>query len=350
MGHDRRRFLEAAGAVGLASLAGCVDGFGADVDAELNIGVVYATGGLGDDSFNDMAKQGLEAAASEFDLAFEETQPESDSEFSSAQRNFAESGDYDLICCIGYAQQDALSENAPEYPDQNFIIVDESVDADNVRSYEFGEPEGSFQVGHLAGLITDREFAAKGNETNPDADVVGFIGGTESPLIQSFHAGFEAGVEHANDDAEVVSSYVDSFTDTSAGQQAARRMYQDQNADIVFHAAGRTGIGVFQAARDEDRFAIGVDDDQSISNDDYADVILASMVKYVDNAVYSAIESVANDEFEGGETETLGLAENGVEAVYGDTVGDEIPDEIKAELEASRQAIIDGEIDVPTEL
>ncbi|QSW99466.1 BMP family lipoprotein [Haloterrigena alkaliphila] len=350
MGQNRRRFLEGASAMGLAGIAGCVGGFGAEGDAEYQVGMVYATGGLGDDSFNDMAQQGVTDARDEFDLAFDETEPGSEGEFDGAQRDYAESGEYDLICCIGYAQTDALSGNAPEYPEQNFMIIDSVVEEENVRNYVFGEPEGSFQVGHLAGLLTDQEFAAGAGETNPEESVVGFVGGTESQLIESFQAGFEAGVEYANEDAEVVSSYVGDFNDTAGGQEAARTMYQDQNADIVFHAAGRTGIGVFQAAQDEGRFAIGVDDDQSLSNEDYADVILASMVKRVDTAVYSAIESVVNDNFAGGETVTLGLEEEGVANVYGDELGDEIPQEIKDQVAESRQAIIDGDIDVPSEL
>ncbi|WP_226042390.1 BMP family protein [Natrinema sp. DC36] len=350
MTHNRRRFLTGATAAGLTGIAGCVGGFGGEGDAEYQVGMVYATGGLGDDSFNDMAKQGVVDARDEFDLAFDETEPGAASEFDGAQRDFAESGDYDLISCIGYAQADALSGNAPEYPDQSFMIIDSVVEEDNVRSYVFGEPEGSFQVGHLAGLLTDQEFAAGAGETNPDESVVGFVGGVESPLIESFQAGFEAGVEHANEDAEVVSSYVGGFNDTAGGQSAARSMYQDQGADIVFHAAGRTGIGVFQAAQDEGRFAIGVDDDQSVSNPDFADVILASMVKRVDTAVYSAIESVVNDNFAGGETETLGLDQEGVANVYGNELGDEIPQDVKDQVAESRQAIIDGEIDVPSEL
>ncbi|WP_090612142.1 BMP family lipoprotein [Natrinema salaciae] len=350
MVRDRRQFIKGATAIGLAGMAGCVGGFGDEGDTDVQVGMVYATGGLDDDSFNDMAKQGVVDARDEFDLSFDETEPEAASEFDGAQRDFAESGDYDLICCIGFAQAEALSGNAPEYPDQNFMIIDSVVEEDNVRSYTFGEPEGSFQVGHLAGLLTDEEFAAGAGETNPDESVVGFVGGQESQLIESFQAGFEAGVEYANEDAEVVSSYVGDFNDTAGGQEAARTMYQNQNADIVFHAAGRTGIGVFQAAQAEGRFAIGVDDDQSRSNPDFADVILASMVKRVDTAVYTAIESVVNDNFAGGEVETLSLEQEGVANVYGDELGGEIPQEIKDQVADSRQAIIDGEIDVPSEL
>ncbi|WP_265107771.1 BMP family lipoprotein [Halosolutus halophilus] len=350
MSRNRRTFLKGGTVAGLAAMAGCVGGFGDESGADVKVGMVYATGGLGDNSFNDMAQRGVQDAQDEYNVAVDETEPESAGEFDGAQRDFAESGEYDLISCIGFAQEDALSGNAPEYPDQNFMIIDAVVEADNVRSFVFGEPQGSFQVGHLAGLLTDMEFAAGDGETNPDENVVGFVGGVESPLIESFEAGFTAGVEYANEDAEVVSSYVGDFNDTAGGQEAARSMYQNQGADIIFHAAGATGVGVFQAAESEGRFAIGVDADQSQSESDYADVILASMVKRVDTAVFTAVESVVNDEFTGGEVEQLGLEADGVEAVYGQTLGDEIPDDVKSALDDSRQAIIDGEIDVPDEL
>lgn len=346
MAQNRRRFLTGAGVAGLTTIAGCVGGFGEDADTDYQVGMVYASGGLGDNSFNDMAQQGVQNAEDDFSVSYSEAEPDDDSEFDGAQRDFAEDGEYDLISCIGFAQKDALEGNAPEYPEQNFIIIDEVVEEDNVRSYGFDEPAGSFQVGHLAGLLTAEEFSAADSETNPDANVVGFVGGVSSPLIQSFEAGFTAGVEYANDDAEVVTSYVGDFNDTGTAQEMALSMYQEEDADIVFHAAGASGVGVFQAAEEEGRFAIGVDSDQSLE-EDYADVVIASMVKRVDEAVYTAVESVVNDEFEGGEVEQLGLEDDGIEAVYGDTLGDEIPDEIKEQIDDSRQGIIDGEIDVP---
>ncbi|MFC4990165.1 MULTISPECIES: BMP family lipoprotein [Saliphagus] len=375
MATDRRAFLTGVGTIGIATTAGCVGGFGEEGNGEdggnesqggsgnesgndsdngdgggsANVGMVYATGGLGDNSFNDMAQQGLLDAEEEFGVSYSEAEPESNGEFEGAQRDFAE-GDYDLVSCIGFAQEEALTSNASEYGDQNFMIVDAEVDADNVRSYVFGEPEGSFQVGHLAGLLTDMEFEAGAGSTNPEESVVGFVGGVESPLIESFQAGFEAGVDHADTGAEVVSSYVGEFNDTAGGQETARSMFEGQGADIVYHAAGATGVGVFQAAQDQGRFAIGVDADQSVTESDYADVILASMVKRVDSAVYTAIESVVDDAFAGGETEVLGLEQDGVEAVYGQEIGGEIPDEVVEAVDSSRQAIIDGEIEVPDTL
>jgi basic membrane protein A and related proteins len=347
MDDNRRRFLAGAGSAGLATVAGCVGGFGDEDETEHQIGIIYSTGGLGDNSFNDMAYQGIQDAEADFDIGYDQSEPDGEGEFDSLQRDFAESGDYGLISCIGYAQEDALLGNASEYSDQNFMIIDTVVEEDNVRSYVFDEPAGSFQIGQLAGLLTAEEFEAGDGQTNPDEDVVGFVGGEETPLIESFEAGFTAGVEYANEDADVVTSYVGSFDDTGGGQEAAVSLYQDQGADIIFHAAGGSGIGVFQAAEQEGRFALGVDSDQSLEEDDYADVILASMVKRVDEAMYTAVESVIDDAFEGGEVEELGIEDGGVEVVYGDTIGDEVPDEIVDQIDETEQELVDGEIEVP---
>lgn len=331
----------------MTGLAGCLGGITGESASGPNIGMVYATGGLGDKSFNDMAQRGAQQAQEEFDISFDESEPENASDFKRAQRDFAESGEYDLVSCIGYAQTDAVTENAPAYPEQNFMLVDSVVEEDNVANYVFKEHEGSFQVGHLAGLLTTQEFSAGGGETNPDATTVGFVGGAEAPLIQKFEAGFRAGVKHVSEDIDVPATYVGSFNDTAGGKEAALSMYQDQDADIVYHASGATGVGVFQAAQEQGRFAIGVDADQSKSEGSFSDVIIASMVKRVDTAVFNAIKSVANENFKGGGIQTLGLEQEGVRCVYGTDLGSEIPDDVKSKIESSRQAIIDGDISVP---
>jgi basic membrane protein A len=312
--------------------------------------MVYATGGLGDGSFNDQAQQGIQQAESDFGISFGEAQPSAVSEFKNFQQQFARSTDptYELICCIGFLQASALSENAPDFPDQNFMIVDSVVEADNVASYVFAEEEGSYLVGQLAGMLTTRDFSAGAGSTAADSASVGFVGGVESPLIRKFQAGYEAGVKAADDGIEVQTSYVGDFNAPTAGREAARAMYES-GADIVYHAAGNTGTGVFQAAQDLDRFAIGVDRDQSVTKESFADVILASMVKRVDTAVYNAVEAVVNDEFEGGTTTALGLDDDGVGIVYGQQLGSEIPGEVEEAIAQSRQSIIDGDISVPTD-
>ncbi|NIB99241.1 BMP family protein [Halobacterium sp. R2-5] len=372
---ERREFIKATagvGAVGLAGIAGCTGGPSGDGDETettedaggdgttedsegttsagdtTNVGMVYATGGLGDGSFNDQAQTGIQQAAEEYNVEYSESQPDEVAQFSDYQQQYASSTDpdYDLVSCIGFLQADSLSETAANYPDQNFQIVDSTVDEPNVGSYVFREHEGSYLVGVLAGHLTTMDFSAGAGSTTSDSTNVGFVGGVESSLIQKFEAGFVAGVKAANDDVDVQTSYVGSFNDTTAGQEAALSMY-NSGSDIVFHAAGNTGTGVFQAAQDKGRFAIGVDRDQSVTKDNYADVILASMVKRVDTAVYNAVEATVNGEFQGGETTTLGLDDDGVACVYGQQLGSEIPEDVKTAVSDARQSIIDGDTSVP---
>ena len=318
-------------------------------DGTTNVGMVYATGGLGDNSFNDMAHTGVQNAASEFDVTFQNAEPETPSDVATLQRRFAQSQNpnYDLVCCIGFVQSEGLQRNAQRFRDQNFMVVDTVVEQPNVASYRFKEHQGSFQVGHLAGLLTTMDFSAGAGETN-DQTTVGFVGGQEVPLIRKFEAGYRAGVQHANSDVDVLSAYSGSFNDPAQGQSIANSMYGN-GADIIYHAAGGTGNGVFRAAQNNGRYAIGVDADQSQSLPDYQNVILASMVKRVDEAVYRSVENVHNGEFEGGSVNELGLEQGGVAAVYGQSLESEIPDEVKQQLEQSRQRIIDGEIEVPTD-
>jgi len=147
---------------------------------------------------------------------------------------------------------------------------------------------------------------------------------------------------------DVVVSYVGSYADPTGGQEAALSMYQN-GADVVYHASGATGVGVFQAAQQEGRFAFGVDLDQSITESEFADVIVASMVKRVDTAVYESVGNVIDGKHQGGSSTALGLESNGVECVYGQEIGDTVPEPITTAVADAREAIIAGDMDVPTE-
>jgi basic membrane protein A len=361
MAHDRRTVIKGIGAAGALGLAGCTggptggqptdtgDGSGSPTGEPTHVGMVYATGGLGDGSFNDQAQQGLLEAEGEFNVQYQESQPSQPSEFATFQQQYAQSSDpdYDLVCCIGFLQTDALTSTSQDYPDQNFMLVDSVVSQDNVASYTFKEHEGSFLVGQMAGLLTNQSFSAGAGSTKDDEATVGFVGGVESDLIRKFQAGYEAGVAEADDSIEVLTNYVGGFSDPAGGREAANSMYNN-GADIVYHAAGNTGTGVFRAAQEKGRFAIGVDRDQSVTKSSFQDVILASMVKRVDTAVYNSIEATVNDEFSGGSVVSLGLSEEGVNIVYGQQLGSEIPQDVKDVVASSRQAIIDGDRSVPT--
>ena len=353
---DRRQFVRATGLAGLAGLAGCTGGGGGGEDTstetavpDAHIGMVYATGGLDDGSFNDQAQQGLQQAKSEFNIASDRTQPSEVSQFKNFQQQFAQSQDpdYDLVCCIGFLQTDALKQTSQSFPEQEFMIVDSVVEQDNVASYVFKEHEGSYLTGILAGMLTGQDFSAGAGSTTTDTQSVGFVGGVEGSLIGKFEAGFLAGVNSVDSDIEVQSTYVGSFSDPQGGKEAALSMYNN-GADIVYHASGNTGTGVFQAAQEEGKFAIGVDRDQSVTKSAYSDVILASMVKRVDTAVYNAIQSTVDGSFSGGSVETLGLQSDGVEIVYGDQLGSDVPSDVESEISSARESIIAGDTSVPT--
>ncbi|MFB6152726.1 MAG: BMP family protein [Halodesulfurarchaeum sp.] len=348
-GLDRRTLLKLAGTGTVGLTAGCLGGGGGGGGSDtVHVGMVYALGGLGDKSFNDMAHKGIKKAAREYDnLEFKNAEPSGPSDFKTLQRKFAQSTnpEYDLVVCIGFAQTSALKETSKQFPDQKFMIVDSVVGRDNVASYVFKEHQGSFQVGHLAGLLTGMEFSAGAGSTNPEQKV-GFVGGKKIPLIKKFQAGYMAGAKYAKQSTAIPSAYAGSWSDPAKGKAIATSEY-DEGADIIYHAAGGTGIGVFRAAQQRGRYAIGVDADQSRSAPEFKDVILASMVKHVDTAVYTAAGNVVQGKFQGGSVNSLGLAKNGVEAVLGQQLGPKIPKEVTSALESSKQAIVNGEISVP---
>lgn len=365
----RRRLLAGAGAAAAGALAGCTGGIGGDggnsggggrdtpttaaavSDAAAAVGMVYALGGLDDRSFNDAANRGVQRARLDHGIEYTNHEPTSIPGFADVQTELAASTDpnYDLVCCIGFLQADGLSATAPEHGDQQFMIVDSVVDADNVASYVFEEHKGSFQVGHLAGLLTSRDVSLGAGATDPEEATVGFVGGVDQPLIHKFQAGFEAGVAHADEDIDVLTEYLGNFNDAQGARDIAADMYES-GADIVYHAAGGAGLGVFQAAQAHGRYALGVDSDQSRSNPRYADVVLASMVKRVNVAVYDAVGATVDDTLSTGEVVSLGLDRDGVGIVYGTSLEPAIPDGVRDALADSRQGVVAGDIDVPSEL
>jgi len=376
----RRTVLKSAGAVGIGLLAGCSGdgGDGSDggsnessdggdtetpggtatadssdggTGSDASVGIVFAAGGLGDQGFNDLAHEGIQRAESDLGISFDMAQPDDVTQFEQFQRRFAQSSspDYDLICTIGFTQAQTLKTISQEFPDQQFMIVDGLVEQPNVASYTFREHEGSYLVGVAAGHLTNREFSAGGGSTNPDARRIGFVGGVESFLINKFRAGYAAGAQSVDSEIEVLASYVGSFSDPSSAKESAKGMYAN-DADLIFPAAGGSGVGIFQAAQEDGRLGFGVDTRKSITQSEYADVILGSMIKRTDRAVFESIDSFVSDEFPSGETVALGLERDGVNFVAGDTIGDQIPDGVTSAIDESRQAIVDGEIDVPSEL
>lgn len=295
------------------------------------IGLIFAEGGLGDQSFNDAAYRGLMQAKDELGVEVIYVEPADIAEMEEHQRAYADL-DLDLVIVIGFIHQSALVEVSADYPHINFAIVDDVVDNPNVTSLVFEEHEGSFLVGVLAGLMS---------ETNK----VGFVGGMEVPLIRKFESGFAQGAKYANPDVEVLVSYAGSFGDPGRGRELAVSQ-NERGADIVYHAAGGTGSGVIDAAVANGFYAIGVDSDQ-----DYMapGTVLTSMVKRVDKAVFEVIKSVVDGTLEGG-VRSFGIQDGGVGTSEFTYTKDLIPQSVLDAIEDARAKIISGEIVVTNPL
>jgi len=358
---SRRELLKLSGVGLTVGLAGCTgddeegngngNGNGNDngqADEGGNVGLIYARGGTGDQSFSDAANRGINQAVDEYGISFNDAGPQSNEDFGAFQNEFArsEDPDYDLIICLGFEHVSDLQENAQEYADQNWAMLDAVVEQPNVENWVYAEEEGAYIAGEAGAKLSSMEFSAGGAETDPSNMTMGFVGGAEAPVVQAFEAGFRAGAKSVNEDFEVLSSYVGGFDAPGDVEEAARSMI-DNGADVLLHGAGAGGSGLFQACQDRGRFAFGADSRQSETASAFSDVILGSIIKGVDTSVLRAVERVVNDEFEGGMTHELGAGEGGFEVLWGVDIGADIPQDIKDEADGTKDAIANGEIDVP---
>jgi len=314
-------------------------------ESDVRAAMVTDVGGLGDNSFNDSANAGLEMAVSELGAEKNVLESAAPTDYVNNLTQLAQNG-FSPIFAVGFLMTDAVAELAPQFPDQSFAIVDSVVEEPNVASLTFREEQGSYLAGVVAGLMTQEDT----DYTTPDDNTVGFLGGQESPLIQKFEAGYVAGVESVCPDCEVISEYAgttpDAFNDPAAGQEISLRM-NDDGADIIYHASGGTGSGMFDAATERQFFGIGVDSDQAELFPEAP--VLTSMLKRVDNAVFQTVEAFANDSFPGGEVQTFGLEEEGVDLAEFGQFDELVPQEVKDAVDQARSDIIDGTVEVPTE-
>ena len=312
---------------------------------EVRPGLVLDVGGLGDQSFNDSAYAGLQRAKKEFDAETEYLESTGPTDYVDNLTQLADAG-YDPVFAVGFLMTDALNEVAPQYPETSFAIVDSAPaeDVQNAAGLRFREHEGSYLAGVVAGLMTQEST----EYTNPDDKVVGFLGGQESDLIERFQAGYEAGVESVCPDCEVLVQYAGStptaFNDPARGKEISLQQI-NEGADIIYHASGATGAGLFEAASEKGIFAIGVDADQAKLFPEAP--ILTSVVKRVDNAVYQTIEDVRNDNFPGGEVVEFGLDDRGISLAPFGRFDDQVPRSVKDEVDQAQQGIMNGDIKVP---
>ncbi|MHA2245762.1 MAG: right-handed parallel beta-helix repeat-containing protein [Candidatus Hodarchaeales archaeon] len=313
------------------------------INAPINVACVFATGGLGDKSFNDMAYASLLKAQVDGLCTFDYSLPNDTSQFQGFLDSYAASGTYDLIVAVGLLQASAVNITAISYPTQPIVLIDSVVVQGNVRSVLFEEQEGSFLVGAMAGLMTQ-------------TGRVGFIGGMDIKLIREFWAGYTAGVlyEKNNSHIEVIEDFVGIPTDDpnevwnnpAKGKAIAESMWAE-GVDIIFTAAGFSGTGALESANEQGGgfYAIGVDADQDYL---YPGRVLCSMMKRVDVAIYNAIKDVYDANWSA-DVKAIGLTENGVGISPLTYTKDEIgPDNIHEVNVTVRNKIISGEITIPT--
>ena len=301
------------------------------------IGLVFDVGGRGDKSFNDQAYAGLERAQTELGITFHTLETGEGADREAAMRQLA-TGDAQLIFGVGFLFTDDIRKLAVEFPNKKFACVDYTVNPGdtlppNLVALKFKEEEGSYLVGALAALVSK-------------TGKVGFVGGMQIPLIKKFEAGYVAGVKAVRPSAQVIIKYAGTtgtaFKDPTKGKELALAEY-NQGADIIYHASGSTGLGVFEAAREKGKLAIGVDSDQ---HDEAPENILTSMVKRVDVAVFDTIKETIDGQWSGG-VKVFGLAQEGVTWVYDQRNRRRIPDDVKATVDSLRSALIEGDIVAP---
>lgn len=299
-------------------------------EKQLRIAMVTDVGGLGDKSFNDAAYEGLKMCEKKLGAKIMVVESKKMEDYVPNLKSLADQK-YDMIWGIGFLMTDALKEVSKQYPDIKFGIIDSVVDNPNVASVVFKEQEGSFLVGLIAGKDSKKK-------------IVGFVGGMEFPLIQKFEAGFKAGVKAANPKVKVLTAYAGAFNDPAKGKELANTQFAT-GADIVYHAAGATGLGVIAAAKERGKgyYAIGVDKDQ---HSEAPANVIACMVKRVDIGVFTGSKLLADGKFKAGVTE-LGLKEDGV-GVCATTVKTASPAAMKLVAKYTK-LIIDGTVVVPTD-
>ncbi|MDO4521788.1 MAG: BMP family ABC transporter substrate-binding protein [Eubacteriales bacterium] len=320
----KKSVIVTAATVAALSLAA----LGSTVSAEdVKVGIVTDVGGVNDGSFNQSAWEGLQRAQDELGITASYLESATDADYIPNIETFVDE-DYDMIICIGYQLADALRQEAEANPDVNFAIVDDSTNADldNVTCLMFEQAQASYLVGYVAGLATE-------------SNTIGFVLGMSTDTMNEFGYGYCAGALDANPDVKILQANANSFADTAAGKTAANNMIAD-GADVIFHAAGGTGLGVIDACKEAGIWAIGVDSDQSPIA---PETILTSAMKRVDNSVYDTAKAVVDGNLEAG-VKSFSLEDAGVDLA---PTTDNLTDEILTKVNEVKDQIIAGEVVVP---
>ena len=311
---------------------------GKGANAGVRIGLVFDIGGRGDKSFNDAAWEGISRAARELGVTTEILEPSGAEDREAAMRLFGARG-FDLVFGVGFIFSTDVNVVARAFPKTRFACIDYSPPMDgqipaNVAGLTFREEEGSFLVGAVAGLLTKTKH-------------VGFVGGMDIPLIHKFEAGYRAGALEVCPDCQVHVAYAgttpDAFRDPVKGKALAVSQIT-AGADVLYHASGTTGHGVFEAAHDMGAKAIGVDSDQY---DEMPGTVATSMIKRGDVAVYDTVKAVLAGQFQGG-LASFGLVEDAVGYVSEGPHGGAIPAEVRARVAGLRERVVRKELHIPS--
>lgn len=315
----------------LATAAAIAMSAGSVMAAEIKPAIVYDLGGKYDKSFNEGVRNGAEQFKKDTNIDFRDFEIQNDSQREQALRNFAKRGNSPIVA-VGFSQAQAVEKVATEFPKIQFAIIDMVVDKPNVASIVFKEHEGSYLVGILAAM------ASKTGK-------VGFVGGMDIPLIRKFACGYVGGVKSVKADDEVFENMTGTtgaaWNDPVKGGELAKSQF-DRGADVVYHAAGGTGLGVLQAAADAGKLGIGVDSNQNFV---HPGKVLTSMLKRVDVATYKVFEAAKNDQFKAG-VQVMGLKEGGVGWALDDNNKPLITPEMMAAVKKAEDDIKSGAVEV----
>ncbi len=299
--------------------------------AKVHVGIVFNIGGKDDRSFNASAWEGVKRAAKDFPIVLRDVEPGDPTSVEPAIRAFAERN-YDLVIGVGFEQMPVVERVAKDYPNVNFVIIDGEIKLPNVTSLLFREHEGSYLVGMLAAMKSQ-------------TGTVGFIGGMDIPLIHRFETGYAEGARAANPNVNVIANYVGvtpaAWNNPGQGKELAIAQI-GKGADVIFTAAGNSGLGAFDAAEQNKKFVIGVDSNQNWVKPGY---VLTSMIKRIDNAVYQIVKDRVEGQFKNG-IHVYGLENEGVGYAVDQYNENLLTLEMREKVEEAKKKIISGEIKV----
>lgn len=307
--------------------------------------MVTDIGGLGDKSFNDLSAAGLERAQKELGVETKVLESKAPTDYESNLTQLASAG-YNPIFAVGFLMTDTVAKVSTSTPDVVYGGIDESFQPPiaNVVGLNFKEQEAGYLAGIVAGsLTTQTALDPRINSQN----VVGFVGGMEIPPVQRYQAGFVAGVKAVNPTCQVKSIYTGSFTDQQKGAEAGKALI-GQGADIIFAAAGQTGLGTAKACVDNKALFIGVDADQYLTISNIGDTIITSAVKRVDNAVFDTVKKAVDGTLKGGQDVQYGIKEDGVGLAPYHEWDTKMPASVKAAVDKAKADVIAGTVTVPT--